>query len=141
MFIHVSNFYLQFSGLQILRSSPWLTVTFQQSSRICSVCCVYSPVLISCMSYHRVCNRINTVSNLWSRNCVPFRSTSVQPRFVSCYSIFTFLYSVLQFIIYLLVIVLSDLLLFTSSNYPFRNPQIVHVLLMLIVIFNNVYQT
>jgi len=64
----------------------WLTITEYLCHKwppICAVCRNHNPVLSSCMTYQRVCNKSNTTGAImWSRNCLPFRSTWVQPRFL-----------------------------------------------------------
>jgi hypothetical protein len=43
----------------------------------------YNIVLSSFMTYHRVCNKSNTmVCHMWSRNCLPCPSTWVHPLFL-----------------------------------------------------------
>jgi len=63
--------------------------------RICSTCSKYFPVLSSFMTYHRVCNKINTTGTTnGAGTAYPFGAPEFTPSFkwVSCYSIFSFMY-------------------------------------------------
>jgi hypothetical protein len=81
------------------------------------------------MAYHRVCNKSNTTgATCGAGTASPFLSTWVDTLsdfwWRSCCSTFGFLCGVLYiivwpFVLYLLVIVLSVLRLFTSSDYTF----------------------
>ena len=65
-----------------------------QDGMICSTCRKHSPVLSSFMTYHRVCNQINTTGVTSGAGTA---YTSVVPEFTtsfqwgSCYSIFSFI--------------------------------------------------
>ena len=64
----------------------------------------------------------------WSRNCLPFRSTWVHPRFLVGFllldlSFYVYVLSIVvcPFVLFILAIVLSVLLPYTDSDYPFGN--------------------
>ena len=58
----------------------------------------------------------------WDRNCLPFRSTWVHPRFLVGFvllDLLFYMYAFCPFVLFLLAIVLSVLLQYTDSDYPF----------------------
>jgi hypothetical protein len=105
--------------------------------RISSICRIHYPVLSSFMSYHGC--------HMWITNCLPFRSTWVNPRLIVgfvfidslvfcvifCRSLFVLLsfffvivcssliYGFWLHLLYLVAIVLSVLLWYTASDYTF----------------------
>ena len=69
---------------------------------------------------------LQNFANYWSRNCLPFRTTRVHPRFLVGFMLLDlqFYVYVLQivvcpFLLFLFAIVLSVLLRYTDSDYPF----------------------
>ena len=92
-----------------------------------TTCHKHFPVISSCMTCHRVCNQINTTGATSGAGTVyPSGAHAFTPGFQwgSCYSIFSFmrifcrsLFVLLYF--FLLAIVLSVLLRYTDSDYPF----------------------
>ena len=97
------------------------TLTNNKHHRICNG---EDHVLSSIMTYHRVCNQRY---HQWSMNCLPFLSTWVHLRFSwgSCYSILSFLCTILQIVVCPFVLFLFAILLcvffidIQDSNYPF----------------------
>ena len=93
----------------------------------CHILTKHFPVLSSFISYHRVCNQNNTTGEISGAGAIfPSGAPDFTPGFQwgSCYSIFSFMCNVLQivvcpFVLFLLAIVLSVLLRFTDSDYPF----------------------
>ena len=80
--------------------------------RICSSCRNHNPVLSSFCFYHRVCQMCNTTgSHMWSSFPV-FSGVPVSRSLVLCVMF-------CRSLLVLLAIVLSILLLFTVSDYPF----------------------
>jgi len=86
--------------------------------RISSICRIHYPVLSSFMSYHGY--------HMWITNCLPFRSTWVNPRLIvgfvfidSLVFCVMFCRSLFVLLSFFFVIVLSVLLWYTASDYPF----------------------
>ena len=76
------------------------------------------------MTYHRVCNKIITTgATCGAGTAYPSGTLEFTPgiQWDSCYSIFSFIcmFSRSMFVLFLLAIVLSVLLRFTDSDYPF----------------------
>ena len=76
------------------------------------------------MTYHRVCNKIITTGATGGAGTAyPSGTLEFTPGFQwdSCYSIFSFIcmFSRSMFVLFLFAIVLSVLLRFTNSDYPF----------------------
>ena len=76
--------------------------------QICFVCRNHNPVLSSFMPYHRICDKSNMTMPLVDQELLPLQEHMSSPP-VSCWSIFSFLSSVLQSIV-------SPFVLFSFCN-------------------------
>ena len=100
------------------------------------------PVLFSFLTYHRVCNQINTTSATSGAGATSISGASKSiPGFQWgwCYSIFSHMCIFLQiavcpFLLFLLAIVLSVLLRYTDSDYTFG---IFEILVQILLIKKN----
>ena len=87
-----------------------------------TTCHKHFPVISSCMTCHRVCNQINTTGATSGAVTVyPSGAHEFTPGFQwgSCYSIFSFMRMFCRSLFVLLTIVLSVLLRYTDSDFPF----------------------
>jgi hypothetical protein len=81
-----------------------------------------NPVLSSFTTYHRVCNMTNIMgaTNGAVLNCLPFRTHELTPSFsgfrVAQSLVFCVVFCISLFVLFLLVIALSVLVLFTTSD-------------------------
>ena len=94
---------------------------------ICSTGRKHFHVLLSCMTYHRVCNYINTTGSTSGTGTVNTSGApAITPGFYRdlCYAIFSFMCMFCRsffcpFLLFLLTIVVSGLFRFMDSDYPF----------------------
>jgi hypothetical protein len=90
--------------------------------RVCSVCRNHNPVLSSFMTYHQVCNKSNATDVICGAGTVyPFGVPEVTPVFrgVRVARSLVFFLRFCRLLFFLLAIVLSVFLRFTSSGYSF----------------------
>ena len=80
--------------------------------RICSFLRKDNPVLCPFLFYRRICNK--SWCHYWSKNCLPFQSTQVNPRFwwdshcpICCFRCSILLTIVCPFVLFLLIISFS----------------------------------
>ena len=104
----------------MVATMTWLTAMeylCHKWPRICFTCREHFPVVSSFMTYHRVCNEINTTGATGGAGTAyPSGAPEFTPGFSwgSCYSIFSFMYMFCR-----LWFVLLSVLRFTDSDYPF----------------------
>jgi hypothetical protein len=97
-------------------------VSVSQMTQICSVCRNYNPVLSSFMTYHRDCNKSNTTRatcGAWTAD--PSGTHEFTPSLsgfrVARFLVFNVMLCRSLFVLFRLVIVLSVLLRFTTSDW------------------------
>jgi hypothetical protein len=104
--------------IQIIKSL--LPKSVKERPRICSFCRNHNPNLSSFMTFHRVFNKSNRGCHVWSRNCLSFRNTWVFSWIRVAWSlVLCVMFCRSLFVLFLFAIVLSVLLWFRTSDYPF----------------------